>query len=92
MTFLEHRNHVQYGGHRNEFQPAPNLEQFVRDRVESGDYNNAGEVAREAIRMLKCVEERRASKPCYGTIEKPHKKVCKAAIFEVLLEIENLIT
>ena len=44
------------------FSLTPNLEQFVRDRVESGDYNNASEVAREAIRLLKRVEERRALK------------------------------
>ena len=28
----------------------PSLEQFVRDQVESGDYNNASEVIREALR------------------------------------------
>jgi len=44
------------------FSLTPKLEQFVRDRVESGDYNNASEVAREAIRLLKRVEERRALK------------------------------
>ncbi len=40
----------------------PSLEQFVRDRAESGDYNNASEVVREAIRLLKHTEERRALK------------------------------
>ena len=40
----------------------PNLEQFVRDLAGSGDYNNASEVVREAIRLLKRVEERRALK------------------------------
>ena len=40
----------------------PSLEQFVRDRAESGDYNNASEVVREAIRLLKRTEERRALK------------------------------
>ncbi|MCH8036843.1 MAG: type II toxin-antitoxin system ParD family antitoxin [Proteobacteria bacterium] len=40
----------------------PSLEQFVRDRAESGDYNNASEVVREAIRLLRRVEERRALK------------------------------
>ena len=40
----------------------PSLEQFVRDRAESGDYNNASEVVREAIRLLKRAEERRALK------------------------------
>ena len=44
------------------FSLTPSLEQFVRNRVESGDYNNASEVAREAIRLLKRVEERRALK------------------------------
>ena len=40
----------------------PSLEQFVRDRAESGDYNNASEVVRDAIRLLRRVEERRALK------------------------------
>ncbi len=40
----------------------PSLEQFVRDRANSGDYNNASEVVREAIRLLKRAEERRALK------------------------------
>ncbi len=40
----------------------PSLEQFVRDRAESGDYNNASEVVREAIRLLRRAEERRALK------------------------------
>lgn len=42
------------------FSLTPNLEQFVRDRANSGDYNNASEVVREAIRLLKRVEEQRA--------------------------------
>ncbi len=44
------------------FSLTPSLEQFVRDRAESGDYNNASEVVREAIRLLRRVEERRALK------------------------------
>ncbi len=44
------------------FSLTPSLEQFVRDRAASGDYNNASEVVREAIRLLKRVEERRALK------------------------------
>ncbi len=40
----------------------PSLEQFVRDRASSGDYNNASEVVRDAIRLLKRAEERRALK------------------------------
>ncbi len=40
----------------------PSLEQFVRDRADSGDYNNASEVVRDAIRLLKRAEERRALK------------------------------
>jgi antitoxin ParD1/3/4 len=44
------------------FSLTPSLEQFVRDRAESGDYNNASEVVREAIRLLKRTEERRALK------------------------------
>ena len=44
------------------FSLTPSLEQFVRDRADSGDYNNASEVVREAIRLLKRTEERRALK------------------------------
>ncbi len=44
------------------FSLTPSLEQFVRDRANSGDYNNASEVVRDAIRLLKRVEERRALK------------------------------
>ncbi|MDX8388513.1 MAG: type II toxin-antitoxin system ParD family antitoxin [Ghiorsea sp.] len=44
------------------FSLTPNLEQFVRDRAVSGDYNNASEVVREAIRLLKRTEEQRALK------------------------------
>lgn len=40
----------------------PSLEQFVRNCAESGDYNNASEVVREAVRLLKRVEEQRALK------------------------------
>jgi antitoxin ParD1/3/4 len=40
----------------------PSLEQFVRDCAESGDYNNASEVVREALRLLKRAEEARALK------------------------------
>ncbi len=44
------------------FSLTPSLEQFVRDRANSGDYNNASEVVREAIRLLRRAEERRALK------------------------------
>ncbi len=44
------------------FSLTPSLEQFVRDRADSGDYNNASEVVREAIRLLKRAEEQRALK------------------------------
>ena len=44
------------------FSLTPSLEQFVRDRAESGDYNNASEVVRDAIRLLKRTEEQRALK------------------------------
>ena len=40
----------------------PALEQFVRDRAKSGDYNNASEVVREALRLLRRAEEQRALK------------------------------
>ena len=35
----------------------PYWEQFVRERVESGRYNNASEVIREALRKLEFVED-----------------------------------
>ena len=34
-----------------------NLEQFVRDKAKSGDYNNSSEAVREAIRLFKRTEE-----------------------------------
>ena len=40
----------------------PSLEQYVRDRAATGDYNNASEVVREAIRLLKQKEEERVLK------------------------------
>jgi len=40
----------------------PNLEQFIRDRAATGDYNNASEVVREALRLLRRTEEQRALK------------------------------
>jgi len=42
------------------FSLTPSLERFVRDRARSGDYNNASEVVREALRLLKQAEEERA--------------------------------
>ena len=44
------------------FSLTPALEQFVRDRAKSGDYNNASEVVREALRLLRRAEEQRALK------------------------------
>ena len=40
----------------------PQLEQFVRNCVSAGDYNNASEVAREAIRLFKQNEEENAAR------------------------------
>ena len=34
------------------FSLTPALEQFVRDQAKSGNYNNASEVVREAIRLF----------------------------------------
>ncbi len=42
------------------FSLTPSLEQFVRDRAQSGDYINASEVVREALRLLIRLEEQRA--------------------------------
>jgi len=44
------------------FSLTPKLEQFVRDCAASGDYNNASEVVREALRLFKHTEEERAAK------------------------------
>lgn len=39
------------------FSLTPQLENFVRERAASGDYNNASEVVREALRVFKRTEE-----------------------------------
>ena len=44
------------------FSLTPALEQFVRDRAASGSYNNASEVVRDALRLLRRVEEERELK------------------------------
>ncbi len=40
----------------------PQLELFVRESMASGDYNNASEVVRDALRLLKNTAEERALK------------------------------
>ena len=44
------------------FSLTPQLENFVRERAASGDYNNASEVVREALRVFKRSEEEYALK------------------------------
>jgi len=44
------------------FSLTPSLEQYVRNRAATGDYNNASEVVREAIRLLKQQDEERTLK------------------------------
>jgi antitoxin ParD1/3/4 len=44
------------------FSLTPQLENFVRERAASGDYNNASEVVREALRVFKRSEEVHALK------------------------------
>ena len=44
------------------FSLTPNLEQFVREKATGGEYNNASEVVREALRIMKRVEEQRELK------------------------------
>lgn len=39
----------------------PELEQFVKNKVEKGRYNSASEVVREALRMLEDAEKARAA-------------------------------
>ena len=43
------------------FSLTPQLESFVAERVARGDYNNASEVVREALRMLQIRELRLAA-------------------------------
>ena len=67
------------------FSLTPNLEQFVRDRAKSGDYNNASEVVREALRLLKRSEEDRALKTARlrAAIAKGDEAVAGGAFTEV---------
>lgn len=44
------------------FSLTPQLEHFVRQCAATGDYNNASEVVREAIRLFKHTEEERKLK------------------------------
>lgn len=44
------------------FSLTPQLENFVREQATSGDYNNASEVVREALRLLKRSEAEYALK------------------------------
>ena len=41
--------------------PTPELEQFAQACVETGRFNDASEVVRSALRMLRDAEERRAA-------------------------------
>ena len=42
------------------FSLTPQLETFIRECAESGEYNNASEVVSEAIRLLKHTAEERS--------------------------------
>ena len=44
------------------FSLTPALEQFVRDQAKSGNYNNASEVVREAIRLFMLTDKINAIK------------------------------
>ncbi len=44
------------------FSLTPTLEQFIRDQARSGNYNNASEVVREAIRLFMRTEKMNAIK------------------------------
>ncbi len=57
-----HNKWLEKEGNLANYSLTPPLEQYVRDRANSGDYNNASEVVREAIRLLRRVEEQRALK------------------------------
>jgi antitoxin ParD1/3/4 len=67
------------------FSLTPNLEQFVRDRARSGDYNNASEVVREALRLLKRSEEERVLKTARlrAAIAKGDEALASGAFTEV---------
>ena len=43
------------------FSLTPTLEQYVRDRMNSGDYNSASELVREALRLHMQHDERQTS-------------------------------
>ena len=44
------------------FSLTPQLELFIRESAASGDYNNASEVVREALRLFKNTQEERQLK------------------------------
>jgi len=72
------------------FSLTPSLEQFVRDRAASGDFNNASEVVREAIRLLKRTEERRTLEleRLKAAIATGDKALASGAISEISTEGE----
>lgn len=52
-------------GKTTSFVLGPKFEAFIAEEVATGEYQNASEVMREALRMLKRRKERRAARDAY---------------------------
>jgi antitoxin ParD1/3/4 len=75
------------------FSLTPQLEHFVREYAATGDYNNASEVVREALRLFKHTEEERHLKllNLRQSIEKGDNAIKKGEFTDVtsIKELEN---
>lgn len=62
----------------------PELESFVRDRVQSGKYNSQSEVVREGLRLLMDREDTRAASIAYlkGALEQGLSDVEEGRVYE----------
>jgi antitoxin ParD1/3/4 len=69
------------------------LEKFIRAKVDSGDYNNASEVMRDAVRLLVAADEERAAKlkRLRKGIAEGRKAIAQGrmTVFETETEIDN---
>ncbi len=75
------------------FSLTPQLEHFVREYAATGEYNNASEVVREALRLFKRTEEERHLKllKLRQSIEKGDDAIKKGKFTDVtsIKELEN---
>ena len=70
----------------------PELEQFARDCVEAGRYNNVSEVVRSALRLLQDAEERRGHfQRMIGDAEHEADRDGTAAIDSLIPGLEEII-